>query len=216
MLGESYRLSPDFWAWHVAPNSTGRGWVFHRDAEIGRPFDASAHIREDGQPRLCTIWIPLTDATTHNSCIYVLPFPQDPAMQSFLRKQSLETIQQQAQLTNWTNIRALPAQAGSVLGWSAYIIHWGSQSTDWATHARVSLGIYYETADAPMVGRPFDPEGRRYINLHDRDFRISFEDRLRIIANIFAIYGDGPQIANEPNFSTAVNDFCQRWKHRQK
>jgi hypothetical protein len=146
----------------------------------------------------------------------VLPFPQDPAVQSFLRKQSLETIQQQAQLTNWTNIRALPAQAGSVLGWSAYIIHWGSQSTDWATHARVSMGIYYETADAPMVGRPFDPEGRRYINLHDRDFRISFQDRLRIIANIFAIYGNGPQMANEPNFSPAVNDFCQRWKHRQK
>jgi hypothetical protein len=44
MLGESYRLSPDFWAWHVAPNSTGRGWAFHRDAEIGGPFDANAHI----------------------------------------------------------------------------------------------------------------------------------------------------------------------------
>jgi hypothetical protein len=216
ILGDGYRLSPDFWAWHVTPGPSRRGWVFHRDADISRPFDAHAHLHEDGRPRLCNIWIPLTDATTHNSCIYVLPFPHDPAIQSFLQKQSMQTIQQQAQLTNWTNVRALPAQAGSVLGWSPYIIHWGSQSTEWATQARVSLGIYYESADSPMVGRPFDSEGRRYIGLHDEDFRISFEDRLRIIANILAIYGEGVQMANEPNYSPAVITFSQRWRHHLK
>lgn len=221
ILGELYRMSPDFWVWHIAPNSTARGWTFHRDAQINRPFDTSAKIHEDGQLRLCTIWIPLTDATTHNSCIYVLPFPQDPAIQSFLRKESMEKIHQHAQLTNWTNIRALPAQAGSVLGWNPYILHWGSQSTDWATHARVSIGIYYEAADSPMVGYPFDNEGRRYVNLRDRDCRLSFEDRLRIIANILARYGNKGQgnkgqMDNEPNFSWAVNEFSKRWKFRQE
>jgi hypothetical protein len=215
ILGKSYRLSPDFWAWHISPNSSGRGWGFHRDAEITRPLDANSLISEDGRPRLCTIWIPLTDATTHNSCIYVLPFPHDPAIQSFLRKENMAAIQQQGQLTNWTDIRALPAQAGSVLGWNPYIVHWGSQSTDWATHARVSIGIYYEGADAPAVGRPYNAAGQRYIKLHDANFPITFEERLAIIANILETYINSGQMANEPNFSPSVIEFCQRWK-RQK
>jgi hypothetical protein len=212
ILGESYRLPPDLWAWHIAPNAASRGWALHRDAEISRPFGPDSCMHENGKPRLCTIWIPLTDATTHNSCIYVLPFPEDPAIQSFLQKESVVAIQQHAQLTNWSNVRALPAQAGSVLGWNPYIMHWGSQSTDWATHARVSVGIYYEAADAPMAGRPFDLAGRRYINLHDTDFQLSFENRLTIIANILATYVASGQMVNEPNYSPAVKEFCQRWK----
>jgi hypothetical protein len=155
----------------------------------------------------------LTDATPHNSCIYVLPFPHDPAIKAFLNNEIPMVIQQQANLTNWSNIRALPARAGSVLGWTPYILHWGSSSTDWATHARVSIGIYYEAADSPMIGRPFDINGRRYINQHDTDFQISFEDRLTIIANILSIYIRSGHMVSEPNFSIAVNDFCQRWKH---
>jgi hypothetical protein len=211
ILGTSYRLSPDYWAWHIETNAASRGWIFHRDANLDRPFDAQAHMHADGKPRLCTVWTPLTDATTHNSCIYVLPFPHDPAIQSFLRKESMAQIQQHAQTTDWTNVRALPAQAGSLLGWNPYIAHWGSRSTEWATHPRISLGIYYEAADSPQVGRPFDSEGRRYIDVHNPDFRFGFEHRLAIIANLMAIYAHRGQMVNEPNFSPAVIDFCQRW-----
>ena len=214
ILGKSYRLVPDYWAWHIEPNAASRGWIFHRDASIDRPFDAHAHMHEDRRPKLCTVWIPLTDATTHNSCIYVLPFPHDPAIQSFLRKESMAQIQQHSQSTDWTNVRALPAQAGSLLGWNPYIVHWGSRSTEWAMHPRISLATYYEAADSPTTGRPFDPEGRRFINVHDPDCRLSFGNRLTIIANLLAIYVDKGQMVNEPNFSTAVTDFCQRWKNR--
>lgn len=216
ILGESYRLTPDFWVWHVPPNDSGRGWKLHRDSALGRPFDKHARIREDGSPRLCTVWIPLTNATTDNSCIYVLPFPHDPAMQSFMRKESLDKIQQASQRTDLTNIRALPAQAGSVLGWTPYIAHWGSQSTEWATHARVSIGIYYEAVDAPKAGRPSYPERFQYIDHHDTDYCVSFEDRLRIIATILSTYINNGQMVNEPNFAPSANDFCQRWQHTKK
>jgi hypothetical protein len=214
ILGESYRLPPDYWAFHIAPGATKRGWHVHRDSPIVKPFDADSRIREDGTPRLCTIWIPFTDATTHNSCIYVLPYPHDPVVQSFLRKEDMATMQQHAQRMNLTAARALPAQAGSVLGWSSHVLHWGSQSTDWATHPRVSVGIYYEAADGPRIGVPFDDAGRRYIDMHDPGFRLDFQDRLAIIANILAIYIENSQMVNEQYFSPAVAEFCQRWKRK--
>lgn len=214
ILGESYMLTADFWAWHITPNDSGRGWHLHRDSVLTKRFDENARIREDWSPRLCTIWIPLTDANTHNSCIYVLPFPHDPAIQSFMRKENPAEIQRQAQFTNWSNVRALPAKAGSVLGWTPYIAHWGSQSTEWATHPRVSIAIYSEAADAPLGDRPPQLEMLRHINLHDRGLRIGFEDRLKVIANIISVYIDNGQMNTEPNYSPAVNEFCRRWKYQ--
>jgi len=76
----------------------------------------------------------------------------------------------------------------------------------------VSIGIYYESADAAMVGHPFDAQGRRFINTHNPDLRLSFEDRLTIIANILSIYIDSGHMGSEPNFTPAVKEFCQRWK----
>jgi len=123
LLGEKYRLTPDFWAWHITPSDTRQGWSAHRDATLDG--DPAHVIREDGSPRLCTIWIPLTDVTTHNSCIYVLPFPHDPGLQAFLRRESPADIQQRGMTTRVSDMRALPARAGSLLGWSPYIVHWG-------------------------------------------------------------------------------------------
>ena len=216
ILGESYRLLPDFWVFHVAPNAASRGWKIHRDAELDRRFNSESLIREDWSPRMCTMWIPFTDADTHNSCIYVLPFPHDPAMQSFMRKESVAALQQQGTLTNLANVRALPARAGSVVGWTPYIRHWGSESTDWAIHPRISVGIYYHAADAIMkVAIPFDDEGRSYINLHDPDFRLDFKDRLAIIANIIAVYIRSGHLKSEPGFSPAVIEFCKRWRRKK-
>ena len=31
LLGESYRMLPDFWAWHVDPQAGQAGWKPHRD-----------------------------------------------------------------------------------------------------------------------------------------------------------------------------------------
>jgi hypothetical protein len=159
------------------------------------------------------MWIPFTEATTHNSCIYVLPFPHDPAVQSFMRQEDVATIHQQEQTIFLGNMRALPAPAGSVVGWTPYILHWGSQSTDWATHPRISVGIYYHAADSVRKSTvPFDEGGRRNIELHDPDFQLDFKNRLAIIANILGIYVQSGHMDSEPGFSPAIVEFWKRWK----
>ena len=210
ILGEAYRLPPDFWVWHITPNAGGRGWNVHRDATLtGNPSDC---VRPDGRPRLCTVWVPLTDATPHNSCIYVLPFTQDPCVMAYLKHASPEEIERQKKHTNMFNVRALPAAAGSLLGWSPYIAHWGSISTKWADEARVSVGIYYQSADVKSIGRLFDATGRRHIETADSDFRLDFENRMTIIANILTNYIDSGHMSTERNYSPAVRQFWERWK----
>jgi hypothetical protein len=158
------------------------------------------------------MWIPFTDADTHNSCIYVLPFPHDPAVQSFLRGENVATMIHYENQIFLPNVRALPARAGSVVGWTPYILHWGSQSTDWATQPRISVGIYYHAADTAKVTVPFDDKGRRNIDLHNSDFQLELKDRLTMIANIVAIYIGSGHMSCEPGFSPAVTEFCQRWR----
>ena len=145
-------------------------------------FDpATSFIRRDGLPRLFTMWIPLTDATTHNSCIYVLPFPKDPVMRFYLGGASLQGLHAASNKMSqqWSKVRALPAAAGSILAWSTYILHWGSESTEWTDAPRISIGVYCETEDAPrLCDRPFDAQGRSYVNFQDTDYRLSPEERL--------------------------------------
>ena len=48
----------------------GAGWGVHRDKGPRSLF-------KNGKPKSLTIWIPLTDANTENSCMYVLPANRD-------------------------------------------------------------------------------------------------------------------------------------------
>jgi hypothetical protein len=212
VVGSSYRVTCDVWAWCVPPGASRRGWVPHRDANITGPFDpAKSYIRANGAPRLFTLWIPLTDATPHNSCIYVLPFPKDPVMRAFLGGANLQGLQEASKNMGMhlPEVRALPAEAGSVLAWSAYILHWGSESTDWALAPRISIGVYCETTDAPRVcERPFDSQGRSYVDFSDPKYRLSPENRLTIIKNIISTYAASNQFQTEENFSPEVLAFC--------
>lgn len=62
LLDQDFQMTPsDIWAWHVAPSAAAAGWGPHRDM-----FAAEA-VREDGRPRVVTVWMPLTDATPLNS-----------------------------------------------------------------------------------------------------------------------------------------------------
>lgn len=65
----------DMLAWLIDPRNDGAGFAPHRDRQ---PDDVPASFRADGSAKLATCWVPLTDATTANSCLYVLPRGQDP------------------------------------------------------------------------------------------------------------------------------------------
>src|SRR5688572_30331589 len=60
------RLLGDYWLWCISEDQAPAGWSPHRDHEV------EDTIRADGRPSLLTVWIPFTDATPENGCIYAL------------------------------------------------------------------------------------------------------------------------------------------------
>lgn len=135
LLGGAYRVLPDFWLWIVGPQHEPGGWQPHRDMEKPDPL-------RDGLPELLTVWVPFTDATPLNGCIYALPLHLDPNFPDNLRERTVPVGCERY-------VRALPAARGSVLAWNQYLLHWGARSSRFADEPRISLAFYLQRADVP-------------------------------------------------------------------
>lgn len=211
VLGAGYRLVPDFWVWHVEADDNVAGWGPHRDGD-----QVATNMRSDGTPTLCTAWITLTDVDTTNSCIYLLPRKYDAVFQDFVRRKFGQPgIPNPEQIPLPLNrVRALPARAGSILGWDQNMLHWGSGSSQWAAGPRISVGIYYLAADAPLAGRPFDDTHRIHIEYEDPTCRLTLKDRLTIIANDMDTYANKLERdkVHEPHYGPTFRAFRERWK----
>ncbi len=157
ILGTNYKQLPNFWCWYIEPSRKGRGWGCHRD----RPSVNS--MREDGSLDTLTIWIPLTNATVENGCIYVLPIYND---RNFPDHLEVSTI------ADTRGIRALPAVKGSVLGWTESILHWGSRSSSRAGEPRISISFSFQR----NLENPYETP------LFDTDVLPTWEERLGLIA----------------------------------
>lgn len=191
ILGEGYRFIPDFWAWHVVKHGDASGWGPHRDHQYNR-----STLNKDGSPQLITLWIPLTDATPLNACMYVLPTHLDPNYPDKINIQTVDHDQLQS-------IRALPAKAGSVLGWNSYAIHWGSRSSQWAEEPRISMGIYFQSKDTD----PFDHL------VMDLPCEVPFEFRLGVIGRALLIYNKN-RLSKTLDFSHALLGLCDKYASR--
>jgi len=126
-LGD-YRINANIWTYYVHPNPTGSGWTPHVDgrSDIGR----------------LTVWIPLTDASVVNGCIYVLP--QDRVPGTLPRNyQDWRTLDIGELSSLLHSVRPLPANAGSILGWNHELIHWGGRASDLATDPRISIAVEF-------------------------------------------------------------------------
>ena len=156
VLGDGYMRLPDFWAWHVDPKKNESGWRPHRD----RGHHA---LNSDGTPKSVTVWIPLTDATPLNSCMYIVPADRDP---------TYGTAEDSSFKFDYSNIRALPASAGAVFCWNQAVLHWGSSSSDRASHPRISLAFEFQRGDVPSYNEP----------LTQPNSFPSFEERLEFIS----------------------------------
>ena len=130
------RLVPAFWAWRVDGDDGGaaRGWDPHRD-HTGLAID------DAGRPQAIALWVPLTEATAENGCMYVVPAPWDPQYGN--PRASSEVMFVQA-------IRALPARPGAVLGWTSRLLHWGAMARP-GSPPRLSISFEYQDAAAPPV-----------------------------------------------------------------
>ena len=149
VLGEGYRALPDFWAWHVAADDDARGWGPHRDRM--RPT-----VGDGGWPMSLTVWLPLSDATPLNGCIYALPAHLDPVFAARAWDAAGNTVVHKPQ-----DIRCLAAPAGSLLAWNQSLLHWGGRASRRATAPRVSLAFEFQRGDRGSLNQPLlDPSTR--------------------------------------------------------
>ena len=124
ILQEPYVILPETWAWDIAPHKANKGWAPHREKLY-------SCVKDDGLPVSVSCWFPITPATPENSCMYVIPAGDDPFYP--VGKTHVEIPFQ--------SIRALPALPGDVIVFNHNILHWGSQSSQWATTPRRAIAF---------------------------------------------------------------------------
>ena len=83
ITGENALIMPDIWVFNIDPkHGEPKGWGPHRDRPSAQP------IMADGRAASINFWLPLTEATTLNGCMYILPKqfddrdPHSPAWQN--------------------------------------------------------------------------------------------------------------------------------------
>jgi hypothetical protein len=151
-----YGLLPDFWIWNVDPAKGEAGWKPHRDR--GR-----LSLRPDGRPVSLTTWIPLSEATPLNSCMYLVPAHADP---------TYGTPHENEWRFELPAIRALPAKPGEVLVCNQAVLHWGSRTSHRATESRISMAFEFQASDSKPFNTPILPRGKW----------VPFDLRLKLIA----------------------------------
>lgn len=145
-LGADYRALPDFWVWYVPPNENAAGWGPHRDR-------VQPTLDPDNSPHTLTVWLPFTDATPLNGCMYVLPAHHDPRFVERRWDGEGNNV-----VHNPQDIRALPATAGSLLAWNQAVLHWGSRGSRLGKAARISAAFEFQRGDrAPFNSPLLDP-----------------------------------------------------------
>lgn len=154
ILGERYLwVAHGFWAFRVPPGDQAINSLWapaspHRDS-----LGPDPRILAGERPGIMTVWIALTDVTPADSCIYVVPAAADRAFRTAERDVHPGQFELQ-------DIRAVPAQAGSVLAWSTHLAHWGSRGSAASTRTRMSATMYFQRADVPAFDASvFDPSG---------------------------------------------------------
>jgi len=141
MLGLDLQPKPAFWCWYLPVDGASAGWAPHRD-EVRRTSD------EDGTLRAVSAWVALNDATPLNGCMYAVPAHLDR------RFRNDEWERPDDEIVRLQDVRALPAEAGSVLIWHQGLRHWGGRSSRDAASARCSMSMEYQRADTA----PLDPD----------------------------------------------------------
>jgi hypothetical protein len=196
LLGDDYKMLPlDIWGWRVGMDSAG--WAPHRD------MLTKDSVRENKKPRVINVWIPLTDATPLNSCMYVLPAHLDPNIPDQLEDGSRYRI------TSFQNIRAVPAVAGSALGWNTQVMHWGGRSSEWADQPRISVAIYVHSKDCDLQELDYCPSRSGFTAItFDKTFEMPFKSRLRAIAGAMQLYHEKVH-ADFPAFSKDLFAFSR-------
>eukprot|EP00658_Telonema_sp_P-2_P001131 TRINITY_DN10431_c0_g1_i1.p1 TRINITY_DN10431_c0_g1~~TRINITY_DN10431_c0_g1_i1.p1 ORF type:complete len:179 (-),score=40.12 TRINITY_DN10431_c0_g1_i1:244-780(-) len=153
-------------------------------------FAESNDQREDGalDTRLMSVWIPLSDTTVENGCMFVVPRPSDPEFDQdtsythmLPAQQASDSIQLNFALSRAT---ALPCKAGSVLGWFGNLIHWGSDcQPHCADQPRSSLALTFRRMDLSTMAKPGESGYSSFAAIaYDEAKNLTVGDRLKLIS----------------------------------
>lgn len=155
-LGESFAILPNLWAWHLAKDGE-TGWPLHRDCSARTVFGKGpAAVLLS-----LSLWLPITDADERNGCMYVVP-------KSGLNENGEPSSHAMAEI-------ALPARAGSVLGWRQDLLHRGGRFGPDAVGPRLSLSFEFQNrAFDPLVEPLIDPGSFPDFSLRDSLIRAQF------------------------------------------
>jgi hypothetical protein len=165
LLAGPYAQVAGFWVWHLDAQREAAGWPPHRDL-------GPHALYEGGAPKIITFWVPLTEATPDNGCMYMLPRHLDDA-RGGLAPADLQSI------------RALPARPGTVLGWAHDVLHWSGRSSRRSRANRVSFAIEFQRTD---VGEPL-LDGPPYTEpFLDPGAPPSFAERLSLVGQQILLY----------------------------
>ena len=140
VLGEGYKMAARVWVTEVPAMPGAMGWRPHLDAKTPPRFD------RDGLPLRMTTWCALSESTTDNGCIHILPrqvagsFPKDIFQKShFEANETLRLLQ---------SARAMPCHEGEVLMWSKDIVHWGGRVARHNQKTRLSIATEFVSRKA--------------------------------------------------------------------
>jgi len=192
IFGKDYRMVTNIWAWYIPPNDAEAGFEPHRDI-------AGAPNTDQGYPWLATIWIPLTDVTTHHACMHVLPANVDPNLPH-------DPMTCEIPQKNIQDIRALPVKAGSILSWHPNVLHWGSKSSPWVKTPRISIATYLMRTDG-------GPSNYPNISL-EQDGIMTLDFRLGLIGMSIEHY-DKDAIAKE-RYPAQLIEFCKHYLYCER
>ncbi|MSP75450.1 MAG: hypothetical protein EXR12_04880 [Rhodospirillaceae bacterium] len=130
-LGVGFLQNTVVWA-HWVPDAKGvAGWRPHDDYR-------------GGGDTFLSFWIPLSDATAENGCMFLVPDSRS--------REVAETIKAQDSLPNvlfrktLQDVVALPVPSGSLIGWRGDVLHWGGANSG-STVPRVSLALEFRSRD---------------------------------------------------------------------
>lgn len=128
----------------------------HRDHSSAECLsDASATGRST--PSLLSLWVPLTDVTTDNGCMFVVPSEADDLLHQPSHRKHLLPFDRETRRCNFELASAValaPAPAGSALCWLGSAIHWGgrcSQFSEAEPRASLTAGVRRRTAQATAL-----------------------------------------------------------------
>ena len=169
----------------------------HRDRQ---PEDASSSFHDDEQPKFVTQWIALSDATTENSCLHVIPKHCDPGYMDGDNDTEDPLRRALPDKQSFQNIRALPRSSGQSVLFTHRIIHWGSRSDADTTHPP-RIAISFVSSDPDFEPPLINPES--FSESTNPPFRI----RLLLVCAQLLIYYQRFELSKEA--IKTCYEFCK-------